>query len=395
MPLTVTSFDATQISPYCKGYQDAAFNGQKAFFGPYRRKDVSGSVPHGWFLAYDTGKPFTSAGSWETADLAALVDPAAQGMLGVVIDSTTGKLLLVPYEKDIGYGKVPNDLAVLFDTSRPLTDPAAYQKYHIGGALVGWASGTFLHPHFYLCPVNNVSTGALHGRLVRYDVRKPFARRTSWQSFAVTAVHSDAMGFQSTGNDGRWVSFGPFARTVAVRYDSTKPFRSASSYDTVDLTDPQLGGANAKGYTGIVVAPIPRASGAYIYYVPWCWHGPGSTVTYLSTAARYDNRKPFTDPTAWEFFDMATVNAVAKGYEGGWYDNKTVNFVSTFNGVDPPPVASHDPGRPLNDPGAWTFTNVPVTYPPSTGAAFDVNAAAYAAPYGIDGDSGVVHRFAR
>ena len=369
--LNIAVYDAGGQNAANKGYQDGGYDSlsKRVFLFPYR----ADGVPHGRLLAYSKEQEFTIAPSWESVDLTALLGATAEGWLGGAV--LGGYVYLAPYETDASGSLAAADLAVRYNVALPIGAAGSYETHAIGGAFKGWASATHDGRYVYYCPVNNVANGVLHGRAVRYDTTLPFDDTGSWSAVALTSVHADAKGMQSCGFDGQYVHFAPFAKTVAIRYDTTLAW-VVGSCEAVDLEALYV---DARGYTGVV------NTAAYVYYVPWKWVGP--PITYQSVVARYVKGQPWA--TGWEFFDLSTLRSDAAGYQFGWTDARHVYMVPAYNGVDIPPLAFHDLTLPLNE--GWRFQDMPSTYPVSTGGAWD-GASFYTAPYGSTGNRGDVHR---
>jgi hypothetical protein len=118
-----------------------------------------------------------------------------------------------------------------------------------------------------------------------------------------------------------------------------------------DFTDPSAWEAFdlttlAPGAAGYTGAAF---DGRYTYYVP-SYNG-----TLHGLVARHDTQRPFTDAAAWSTFDTATVNVAARGYDGGAFDGRYVYFVphenpGGFDGV----VARFDTQQAFNLPAAWS-----------------------------------------
>ena len=177
-------------------------------------------------------------------------------------------------------------------------------------ALQGYAGGTFDGRYVYYAPTNTT--------LLRYDTQSnAFATKGSWETFTAAAVQGTYLGAVF---DGRYVYFVPSTRgEKALRYDTTLPFASASSYASFDLTQ--------------VTAPSAFAGatfdGRYVYFAPWY-----SAPDYESVALRYDTTAAFGSASSWESYDLSNAAATAAGYYGCVFDGKYVTFVPLRHGAD-------------------------------------------------------------
>jgi hypothetical protein len=119
-----------------------------------------------------------------------------------------------------------------------------------------------------------------------------------------------------------------------TRYDTTVPFTTPGSWATFDT-----GALNedAVGFNGGVF------DGRYVYFVPG-YNRPDSV------SARYDTRGRFDDATAWQLFDVSTVDGGAIGFLGGVFDGRYVYYVGHERHV----MARFDTTLPFNARGSWT-----------------------------------------
>lgn len=130
--------------------------------------------------------------------------------------------------------------------------------------------------------------------LVRYDTTAPFATSSSWTSKDLSGKDSTCTNNWCLLFDGRWVygishSTGDYAM---FRYDTTLQFSENASYEVYSIYD--------------ISANYPRHHGGcfdgrYIYLAPY------RTTGSYNYAARYDTTASFTSSGSWEFFDLDTL----------------------------------------------------------------------------------------
>ncbi len=168
-------------------------------------------------------------------------------------------------------------------------DPSAYSYIDLrnlpGIPDVGSFSGIFADGYAYFCPTLDTLNGEEHGVLVRYNSSQPFSSASSWQWYNLNDIASppdpDLGGMQSMAYVAPYVYLIPFSNgslapggqtteaSKIVRYDTTKNFESASSYQTFDLATlpfPASIQTQLKGFTGGIVV------GNSLVLVPWRGH---------------------------------------------------------------------------------------------------------------------------
>jgi len=187
-----------------------------------------------------------------------------------------------------------------------------------------------------------------HPIVVRYDTTAPYESDSSWEAFDVTEnVSKDANGFAGGTFDGRYVYFVPFPNTYAVRFDTHGSFSSKGSWDVFHIATIDKAALGAQGAI---------FDGRYVYFIP-------STDAELNAndgLVRYDNRKSFTDDTAWEsvHLSIAGFNPDALGFAGGAFDGRYVYLApyESYLGT----VARFDTTAPggLKSRASWSFFSV-------------------------------------
>jgi hypothetical protein len=151
-------------------------------------------------------------------------------------------------------------------------------------------------------------------------VYNDLADAKNWLTFDVTKISSKVYDFAGGAFDGRYAYFVPETsnstppgpESIVVRYDTLAPFATAASWSTFDAsTLPSAPG----GFAGAAF------DGRYLYLVPYDDRtGNGGRVV------RYDTRAAFGAAASWSAFDLKTVDAGAKGYQGATFDGRFVYF---------------------------------------------------------------------
>jgi hypothetical protein len=137
-------------------------------------------------------------------------------------------------------------------------------------------------------------------------------------------VNNLAKGFIGGAYDGRYVYFVPYNNGA---YDGVM-----ARFDTQDA-----GGFGApSAWSTFDIATVNANArgfvsaafdGRYIYLAP---HYNGA---YHGTTARYDTQASFTDAASWQVFDASTANAGAKGYLGTAFDGRYIYYAPYYNGT--------------------------------------------------------------
>jgi hypothetical protein len=254
----------------------------------------------------------------------------------------------------------------------------------VNASAKGFFGAAFDGRYLYLVPQ---AYGLQHGIVARYDTTTTFATATSWSTFDITSVDSNAQYFRGAAFDGRYVYFVPLGGNSVdgghvARYDTTATFTTTTSWTTFDVTTVN---ATAKGFTGATF------DGRYVYLVP-----QSSDAMYDGVVARYDTTSAFGSASSWSTFDTASANKNAKGFCGATFDGRYVYLVpyendAGYDGV----VTQYDTTASFTASGSWsTFdtTKVDANAKAFFGAAFD-GRYVYLVPRGTTVSAGVVARY--
>jgi antitoxin component YwqK of YwqJK toxin-antitoxin module len=203
--------------------------------------------------------------------------------------------------------------------------------------------------YIYYTPYYNGS--AFHGVVLRQKIYAIFKQAGTWEAYNAGAVDSlTTTGFR--GNpifDGRFMYFVPYnngsTSGIVLRYDTTKPFKSASSWEAYNAG--ATGGLTAKGFYGAVY------DGKYIYFVPM--HNGGYHGIFL----RYDTTMSFKSASSWVAYDVGSMaGGAAKGYWGGVEVNGFIYFSPYYNGAYHGKLLRYGVSKPFADAGSWSVFDV-------------------------------------
>ncbi|MBI4705448.1 MAG: hypothetical protein HY744_30505, partial [Deltaproteobacteria bacterium] len=342
--------------------------------------DTSGCTPS--TIYSDVADP----GKWSMFD-AATVNGGAKGYQGGVFDGRY--VYFVPH-----HNGMPNyfGLVTRYDTQGSFGDKGAWTTFDttsVNGGAKGFLGGVFDGRYVYLVPHYN---GGYNGIVARYDSQAAFQQQGSWATFDVTAVHNEARGFFGGVFDGRYVYLVPCHNGMpnhngrVARYDTKGAFDQNGSWATFDVNAVKTG-ARGFHHGGVF-------DGRYVYFSPY--YNPD--LGYNGLVTRYDTQGAFGANGSWSFYDVAAVDAGAKGFHGGAaFDGRYVYFVPYYNGGYDGIVARFDTQGAFDQKGSWATFDVTAVNAGARGlmgAGFD-GRYLYFVPYhnGMPGYDGIVARF--
>ncbi len=274
-------FDATAVAPTAaqgEGFVGAIFDGRYVTLVPNGVANVaaSGSV----VARYDTSQPFLDAGAWGAIDLYA-TNEFANGFAGGAFDSRA--LYFAPHDQ-------PTGTVARLDSPGAFADAAAWTFFDtssldsgVGAPVSTFYGAAFDGRYVYLAPQSAGNGPAVVARL---DTRGDMKDAGAWETFAASAVSAHVKGFFGATFDGRFVYFVPNtndlgADGIVLRYDTSVPFGSPSSWATFDVAANV--DARGVGFVGGVF------DGEHVYLVPHA----GTVVM------RFDARTPAALPAGF------------------------------------------------------------------------------------------------
>lgn len=340
-----STFDVSTLFPGAKGFSSSAFDGRYLYLVPNSNGAADGIVTR-----YDTQGGFGSSGSWSTFDVST-VNASAKGFQGAAFDGRN--VYFVPYNNGAYDGVIAR-----YDTQSAggFGGSAAWSTFDIATLdpnARGFVRAAFDGRYLYLAPHYN---GAYHGIAVRYDTQADFTQASSWSTFDVSTVNAAAKGFLGAVFDGHYVYLIPY-------YDG-------AAYDGLVMRyDPQAAGgfAAAASWTGFNVAGVNGNAvgfyagtfdGRYLYLGQY-YDGAATMPNYGGFTARYDTQANFASAASWQVFDIATVNANARGFIGATFDGRYVYYSPYYNGGYDGIVVRHDTqGAGFTAGASWSTFDV-------------------------------------
>ncbi len=150
-------------------------------------------------------------------------------------------------------------------------------------------------------------------------------------------------GFFGAVFDGRHVYFAPQCNDEG-RHGQALRYDTRRPFDDPSAWE----GYDAGATEGLVTRGYYGAvfDGRYAYFAPGYHQETGADGRVL----RYDTSDPFRDEASWAVYDAgATGGLNCANYDGALYDGRHVYFAPLSGGA----VLRHDPRRPFDDPAAW------------------------------------------
>jgi hypothetical protein len=253
---------------------------------------------HGKAVRYDTGGAFDAPGSWQAIDLKRLFAPEVPYTTGFATGLFDGRYVYyVPYFNSSGYhGK-----AVRYDTHAAFDRPSSWQSIDVSAIFEdvigtkGYCGATFDGRYVYFAPYNDgaIPVDVYHGKMLRFDTQGDFLDKARWESVDVEQAFKSAgtlrvKGYQGATFDGRYVYYAPWYDGAefhgrVLRFDTQRPFRDASAWTLVDITEGVPSSAAAGELRGFDGALFDGKR--YVYMNARCW---GPVPGKVGKVVRYD-----------------------------------------------------------------------------------------------------------
>ncbi len=280
-------------------FSGGVFDGRYVYLGPWFSTQSK-------VVRYDTQDPFTSASSWS------VYDTGMQAWGGVVFDGQYVYVLpymspsALRYDPQLvftdaaSWQSVATSVANLdlveggmFDDGYVYTAAYTINRYDVSGAFTSGASWQQFDPSVLSPPGADLLCGASDGRYlyfmsddqygtpVRYDTTAPFMTNTSWESVDLLGFNPRFHQLSGAVFDGRYIYSPASASDIVLQYDTTASFSAQASWQAYDT--PTNGDTTA-------------FDGRYVYF-----GGNGGNTTF-----RYDTTAPYTSASSWSSFDAGT-----------------------------------------------------------------------------------------
>jgi hypothetical protein len=268
-----------------EGYLGGVRANDRIFFAPGYSPNV---------LVYNTSLPFASPSSWTAYNISNALSLPTSGFWSASFDGRW--VYFAPFTKTTP--------VVRHDTTRPFTETTSWQAHRPTGYPSDTTLGTVSDgTNVYFIPQ------ALPGFAIvtRFSPSPDFTNPAAWTFFNITAnFPSIPRGFAGGAFDGRYIYLAPRNHFKAVRYDTTKLFQSASSWEVSDIQ--YVGNSADKG------TAYATFDGRYVLYRAY-----SNIVANLvsSTLIRFDTKSPrgFSDYRSWDAVVLAENGILSRATE--------------------------------------------------------------------------------
>lgn len=132
--------------------------------------------------------------------------------------------------------------------------------------------------------------------------------------------------------------------------------------------------------------------GRYVYFIPYA----NASATYDGVITRYDTTGGFGTASSWETFDISTVNAAARGFVRGTFDGRYLYLAPHYNGAYHGNAVRFDTQGSFTDKASWQSfdtSTVNARCKGFLGAVYDGRYVYYAPYYDGASQDGLVPRF--
>jgi len=221
----------------------------------------------------------------------------------------------------------------------------------------------------------NASSDGIQALVSQWSFQESFGKFEGYDAGNTSGLSTK--GFFGAVFDGRHVYFAPQHDGVArhgkvLRYDTHQPFKSSHSWEAYDAS--RTSDLDTRGYYGAVF------DGRHVYFIPRT-----DGKTYHTRFLRYDTQEGFTDPNAWQAYDIGYRHS----YQSAAFDGRNVYFTPGYDaGGGSAKVLRYDTHGSFTDAGSYTRYDAGNTSGLKSvnydGAAFD-GRYVYFAPLNADG----------
>jgi len=338
----------------CIGFTgNPIFDGHFMYFTPSNNGATSGVV-----LRYDTTKPFKGGIGWEIFELTDLGNnnialKACNGQY--VCAETAGADPLTANRSSVGLWETfeltdlgSNNIALKACNGKYVCAESEGASYLIANRDAVGAWETFQRVNL---GSNKIALKAVNGNYVcvsRSDSKlySTIGSVASWEAYDAGYVDSlTTKGFSGAVYDGRFIYFVPYNNGayngIILRYDTTKPFKAAGSWEAYDFGS--LAGGAAKGYSGGEIVD------GFLYLSPF-----QNTSAKHGKIVRYALSKPFKVAGSWEVFDATAVAADAKALGQPCTDGRFVYFPNAYYEI----VLRYDTQKPFGQAASYDYFNL-------------------------------------
>jgi len=202
--------------------------------------------------------PFDSPTAWDVKNLSA-ISGNYDGFQGTGFDGRY--IYYVPY-----YNGGNSGWLVRYDTEKSYFENSSYEAFNLAGLNGGLVrfSNSFVFDGRFVYLTSHHNGSAYDGHTVRYDTSQPFSSSSSYETFNLASINSAYQGYAGGTFDGRYVYYFPNNNDVyhgnLLRFDTTKDNAAFNLYYS---HSPNNHGGSVPASTGFRINTDVNSFGVY------------------------------------------------------------------------------------------------------------------------------------
>ena len=187
----------------------------------------------------------------------------------------------------------------------------------------------------------NASSDGIQALVSQWSFQESFGKFEGYDAGNTSGLSTK--GFFGAVFDGRHVYFAPQHDGVArhgkvLRYDTHQPFKSSQGWEAYDAS--HTSDLDTRGYYGAVF------DGRHVYFIPRT-----DGKTHHTRFLRYNTQEGFTDPNAWQAYDIGYRHS----YQSAAFDGRNIYFTPGYDaGGGSAKVLRYDTHGSFTDAGSYT-----------------------------------------
>jgi len=349
-------FDLSLLGKEISGYAETLFDGRYIYYGPERNYDLRkfSHTSHSYMLRVDTTLPFSQKESWQVFDIKKFF-PEAAGSVGMVFDGRY--IIFAPFRKGGPGEYLLNSIVVKYDTHNAFGFQDAWSKFdlkHIHEDAGGFVGADCDDEYAYFTPyVSNEKS-----IFVRYKLSAPIDDVNAWEYVNLLEFNQSLKGYIGCQYANGYVYFSPCFSDITnlphgnmLRFNTKKSFTDKNSWEVMDFTNAL---DTRVGYDGM------SFDGRYIYYAPYYCKKPWDNNKTHGNLLRFDTTSKFKDEDAWESFDLEkNLSTHLIGFIGAGFDGQRIYLAPVANKKGyHGNVVCYDTHFPFQDKLAYSFFDI-------------------------------------
>jgi len=288
---------------------------------------------------------------------AAIKNPSLKGFSGVVCDGRYLYYAPLSNAKGVFHGNVAR-----YDTTSEFWNEQSWESFDLStlnNQAIGFVGAIFDRQFIYFIPYHSTQH---HGLVVRYNTHRPFDNTDSWTFFDLAKnLDPDCRGFVSGTFDGRYLYLAPYQCSWTqyngrmVQFDTNKEFTNVSGWK---IFNSELKWPESRGFHGAI------STNEHTWFIPYV----RENRDYHGFLVGYAHNTVFDDPQNWSCIDLTTVHPLAKGFVGGCFDGRYLYLAPYFNGSERHGlVLVADTTKNVLDPQNWKTFDMTSIHPDNRG----------------------------